>query len=200
MQQKRQRRRWVNRPAKRGIFFAGNRLIREFESDSERTVAMSDIPIHNETDYDLPTSILNQIKREALEYFGESIRAIRVQYGIDRHAFNAKTGEMRYAFSPGDFGLIDTTISFPEPYHGGPVPSIDDEAEEEIDEATYDDDDVDVDVDADDTTAASLESLSEDLDDTEDDDPSGFQGLDNEFDEIEDDDREFLYEEEEEEE
>jgi hypothetical protein len=32
-----------------------------------------------------------------------------VQYGIARHAFNARTREVRYAFSPTDFGLFDTT-------------------------------------------------------------------------------------------
>jgi hypothetical protein len=63
---------------------------------------MPDIPIQNETEYTLTASILEQIRRDALEYFGDSVRAIRVQYGIDRHAFNARTGEMRYAFSPGE--------------------------------------------------------------------------------------------------
>ena len=56
---------------------------------------MPDIPIHNETEYTLTASILEQIKRDALEYFGDAVRAIRVQYGSDRHAFNATTGEMR---------------------------------------------------------------------------------------------------------
>ena len=29
-------------------------------------------------------------------YFGESIKAIRIQYGIERHAFNAKSGDQRF--------------------------------------------------------------------------------------------------------
>jgi hypothetical protein len=56
---------------------------------------MSDILINNETEYSLPATILNQIQRDAIEYFGESVHTIRIQYGIERHAFNAKTGEVR---------------------------------------------------------------------------------------------------------
>jgi hypothetical protein len=36
-----------------------------------------------------------------------------VQYGIARHAFNARTREVCYALSPTDFGLFDT-IPLPE--------------------------------------------------------------------------------------
>ncbi len=46
-----------------------------------------------------------------MEYF-ESVNAIRIQYGIERHAFNARSGEVRYAFSPSDFGLVDTAMAF----------------------------------------------------------------------------------------
>ena len=46
-----------------------------------------------------------QIIRDTHEHFGEEIRAIRVQSGIERHALNARTREVRYAFCPQDFGL-----------------------------------------------------------------------------------------------
>lgn len=154
---------------------------------------MPDIPILNETDYALTEAMFNQIQRDALEYFGESIRTIRVQYGIERHAFNARTGELRYSFSPGDFGLIDTIVSLSEPYQSLHVPSIDDIEEDESDDVTYDD----VEVDEEDDATASLESLAEDLDDTEDEPPSGFQGLEDELTELEtdddDDDDDLLY-------
>jgi hypothetical protein len=40
-----------------------------------------------------------------------------VQYGIARHAFNARTREVRYAFSPADFGLVNTTTTLPDTYY-----------------------------------------------------------------------------------
>jgi hypothetical protein len=160
---------------------------------------MPDVSVHNETEYALTTSILDQIKGEALEYFGEYVRAIRVQYGIERHAFNARTGEMRYAFSPGDFGLVDTTMAFPD----ARVPSIDDDAEDDIDVTDYDDvddvDDVDeVDIDEKHGTETSLESLSEAEEVEETEEQIGFRGLDNAFDDIEDedDDKDLLYDDE----
>ena len=86
-----------------------------------------------------------QIIRDAEEHFGEAVRSIRVQYGIERHAFNARTGEVRYAFSPNDFGLVDTTTTFPDTYyHAADIPSIDDDTEEEITPAaTFEDVDTD---------------------------------------------------------
>jgi hypothetical protein len=66
---------------------------------------MPNIPIHNETSYDLLPWIIDCIKTEAIEYFGEPLHAIRIQLGIQRHAFNPKTREVRYAFYPSDFGL-----------------------------------------------------------------------------------------------
>lgn len=154
---------------------------------------MPDIPIHNETDYALTGMILDQIKRDAVEYFGESVRAIRVQYGIDRHAFNARTGEMRYAFSPGDFGLVDETASFPEPYYVRDIPSIDDEAEDDIDDAVYDEVEVDEN-EEEEEEEPSLASLTEEIDTPDDEEASGFEELEEEgFEEFEDDDKEFLY-------
>src|SRR5215475_564320 len=56
-----------------------------------------------------------QIIRDAQEYFGEEVQAIRVQSGLERHAFNARTHEVRYAFSPQDFGFGYTMPIVPEP-------------------------------------------------------------------------------------
>ena len=61
---------------------------------------MASIPIHNETAYTLTDDITQQIIGDAQEHFGEEVRAIRVQSGIERHALNARTREVRYAFSP----------------------------------------------------------------------------------------------------
>ena len=76
---------------------------------------MASIPIHNETDYTLTDDMMHHIVRDAQEHFGEEVRAIRVQSGIERHAFNARTHEVRYAFSPQDFGLGHTMPIAPEP-------------------------------------------------------------------------------------
>ena len=70
---------------------------------------MAGMPIHNETDYLLTDNMRQHIIRDVHEYFGGQVRSIRVQYGIARHAFNARTCEVRYAFSPTDFGLFYTT-------------------------------------------------------------------------------------------
>ena len=74
---------------------------------------MASMPIHNETDYLLTDNMRQHIIRDVYEYFGGQVRSIRVQYGIARHTFNARTREVRYAFSPTDFGLFDT-IPLPE--------------------------------------------------------------------------------------
>jgi hypothetical protein len=153
---------------------------------------MPDLPIHNETEYSLTTAMLDQIWRDALEYFGESVRSIRVQYGIDRHAFNAKTGEMRYAFSPGDFGLIDMKVSFPDTYHSPrDVRSIDDEEGEELDEMTFEE--ADVEEEEEEEGAPTFESFNEDIGDVDNEEENEFEALDEDFEDIEDDDKEFLY-------
>ena len=77
---------------------------------------MASIPIHNETEYTLTDAMTQHITRDAQEHFGEEIRSIRVQYGMERHAFNARTREVRYAFSPADFGLVNTTTTVPDTY------------------------------------------------------------------------------------
>src|SRR5262249_13963932 len=77
---------------------------------------MTSIPIHNETNYPLTDDIMQQIIRDAHEHFGEEVRAIRVQSGIERHALNARTREVRYAFSPQDFGLGHLIPAVHEPF------------------------------------------------------------------------------------
>ncbi len=149
---------------------------------------MSDIPIHNETEYTLTPAMLDQITRDAVEDFGDTIRAIRVQYGIERHAFNPRTGEIRYAFSPRDFGLIDTSVACPDTLSNRDVPSIDDDTDEAIDEPDFDD--IVVEVDSPEET--SLESLAKDVEDDEDEEVTGFQGLDDAFDDP-DEDKDVLY-------
>ena len=148
---------------------------------------MSEIPIQNETDYTLPPPIIEQIKRDALEYFGESINAIRIQYGIERHAFNARSGEVRYAFSPSDFGLVDTSTAFPDnPARRDEVPSIDDDRES-IATPSFDDSD-----DDDDDETAEFASLDSDLDVATDDD-TDFQRIEADFDALDNSNDDYLY-------
>jgi len=76
---------------------------------------MVNIPIHNETTYTLTDVMTLEILRDAHDHFGEEVHAIRVQSGLARHAFNARTREVRYAFSPQDFGLGHTMPLVQEP-------------------------------------------------------------------------------------
>ena len=147
---------------------------------------MASIPIHNETEYTLTDDMTKQIIRDAQEHFGEDVRSIRVQYGIERHAFNARTREVRYAFSPNDFGLVDTTTTFPDTYyHAADIPSIDDDTEEEIVPAAFDD--VETDDEEEDRRETSLESLEEELEDDEDEEEE-FPDLDAQFEDAEEED------------
>ena len=75
---------------------------------------MVSISIHNETDYTLTDDMAQQIILDAQEHFGEEVRAIRVQSGIERHALNARTREVRYAFSPQDLGVVPPPPPAPE--------------------------------------------------------------------------------------
>ena len=77
---------------------------------------MASIPIHNETTYTLTDDIMQQIIRDAQEQFGEEVRAIQVQSGLERHALNARTWEVRYAFFPQDFGLGHLMPTVHEPF------------------------------------------------------------------------------------
>ena len=91
---------------------------------------MASIPIQNETDYPLTEAMTQQIIRDAHEHFGEEVRAIRVQSGIERHALNARTHEVRYAFSPQDFGLGHLMPTVHEPFApSAALPSLDEEPE-----------------------------------------------------------------------
>jgi len=63
------------------------------------------IPIENETPYILTDAMRQDILRDAHEHFGNEVRSVRVLEGLERHAFNARTHQVRYAFSPTDFGL-----------------------------------------------------------------------------------------------
>ena len=67
---------------------------------------MVSIPIENETPYTLTDAMRQDILRDAHEHFGNEIRSVLVQDGLERHAFNARTHQVRYAFSPTDFGLM----------------------------------------------------------------------------------------------
>jgi hypothetical protein len=132
---------------------------------------MASIPIHNETDYTLTDAMTQQIIRDAQEHFGEEVHAIRVQSGLERHALNARTREVRYAFSPQDFGLSHPMPMVQE-YSASvaDLPTIDEEPAEAILPGPFEDG-VDVEEDEEDTEAleTSLESLEEERDDEEDD-------------------------------
>ena len=74
---------------------------------------MVSIPIENETPYTLTDAMRQDILHDAQEHFGDTVRSIRVQEGLERHVFNARTHQVRYAFSPTDFGLV--RLSTPAP-------------------------------------------------------------------------------------
>jgi len=137
---------------------------------------MASIPIHNETDYTLTNDMTQQIIRDAQEHFGEEIRAIRVQSGLERHAFNARTHEVRYAFSPQDFGFGHTMPIAPEPSTSEQPRArrrssrSDAEPEAAIIPASFEDvEEVEEDEEDTEPLETSLESLDEGQDDEEDD-------------------------------
>jgi hypothetical protein len=133
---------------------------------------MASIPIHNETDYTLTDDITQQIIRDAQEHFGEEVRAIRVQAGLERHALNARTWEVRYAFFPQDFGLGHTMPAVQEPFdHSAALSDMDVETADAILPGPFED----VEEDAEDgedmePLETSLENLDEGQDDEEEDD------------------------------
>jgi hypothetical protein len=98
-----------------------------------RSIAMASIPVQNETDYLLTDDMMQLILSDAHEHFGEEVRAIRVQSGIARHALNARTREVRYAFFPQDFGLGHLLPTVHEPFApSAALPTIDEEPEAAI--------------------------------------------------------------------
>jgi hypothetical protein len=156
---------------------------------------MASIPIHNETDYPLTDDMTQHILRDAQEHFGEEVRSIRVQSGIARHAFNARTREVRYAFSPQDFGLVHTMPMVHEPFdHSAAIPTIDTEPEEAILPAPFEDVEV-VEEDIE-PLETSLESLDEGQDEEEEEEDDFFKLDDPVEDDDEDDEDNFLDDEE----
>jgi hypothetical protein len=130
---------------------------------------MASIPIHNETDYTLTDDMTQQIIRDAQEHFGEEVRAIRVQSGLERHALNARTREVRYAFSPQDFGLGHPMPTALEPLDpAAALPTLDAEPEAALLPVSFED----AEEDEEDTESleTSLESLDEGQDDEGEDD------------------------------
>jgi hypothetical protein len=133
---------------------------------------MASIPIHNETDYLLTDAIMQYILRDAQEHFGEEVRAIRVQSGLERHALNARIREVRYAFFPQDFGMGHTMPAVQEPFApSAAFPTRDEAPEATILPAPFEDvADVAEDEEDIEPLETSLESLDEGLDDEEEDD------------------------------
>jgi hypothetical protein len=130
---------------------------------------MASIPIHNETAYTLTDDITQQIIGDAHEHFGEEVRAIRVQSGIARHAFNARTHEVRYAFSPQDFGLGHRLPTVQEPLApAADLPTRDEATAGAILPTPFED--VEEDEEDLEPIETSLESLDEGQDDEEEDD------------------------------
>jgi len=85
---------------------------------------MVSIPIANETAYTLTDAMRQDILHDAQEHFGDAVRSIRVQEGLERHVFNARTHQVRYAFSPTDFGLMRlSTPASATTEHGAVLPS-----------------------------------------------------------------------------
>jgi len=131
---------------------------------------MASIPIHNETDYPLTDDMTQQIIRDAQEHFGEEVRSIRVQSGLERHALNARTREVRYAFFPQDFGLGHTMPAVQEPFApSATFPTRDEEPEAAILPAPFEDVEEDQEDEEDmEPLETSLESLDEGQDEEDD--------------------------------
>jgi hypothetical protein len=125
---------------------------------------MVHIPIHNETTYTLTDVMTLEILRDAHDHFGEEVHAIRVQSGLARHALNARTREVRYAFSPQDFGFGHTVPTVQEPPRSRRrSPRRDEETEAAILPVPFED--VKMDVEAMEPLETSLESLDAGRDD-----------------------------------
>jgi hypothetical protein len=154
---------------------------------------MASIPIHNETDYTLTEAMTQEIIRDAEEHFGEEVHAIRVQAGLARHALNVRTREVRYAFSPQDFGFGQTRPIAPEPRTSEEPRArrrssrSDAEPEVAIIPAPFEDVEVEEDMEP---LETSLESLDEGQDDEEEDD---FFKLDNPVEEADEDDEDDIF-------
>src|SRR5262245_51799127 len=80
--------------------------LRDRCAGEKRSRALVSIPIENETPYTLTDAMRQAILHDAHEHFGDEVHSIRIQEGLERHVFNARTHQVRYAFSPTDFGLM----------------------------------------------------------------------------------------------
>jgi len=159
---------------------------------------MTRIPIHNETDYPLTDDIMQQIIRDAQEHFGEEVHSIRVQSGIERHALNTRTREVRYAFSPQDFGLGHLMPTIHEPFApSAALADMDKEPEAASIPAPFEDIEEEEDEEDIEPIETSLESLDEGQDDEEEDD---FFKVDDPVEDAEEDDEDNLFDTEEDEE
>src|SRR2546421_7699279 len=109
------------------------------------------------------------IIRDAHDHFGEEVHAIRVQSGLARHALNARTREVRYAFSPQDFGLGHTMPLVQEPPRSRRRSPRRDEETEETEAAILPApvEDIEMDTEAMEPLETSLERLDEGQDDDE---------------------------------
>jgi hypothetical protein len=154
---------------------------------------MASIPIQNETDYTLTDDMTQQIIRDAQDHFGEEVRTIRVQSGIARHALNARTREVRYAFSPQDFGLSHPMPMVQEhPASVADLPTIEEETDDAILPVPFEDvADVGEDEEDMEPLETSLESLDEGQDDEEEDD---FFKLDSPVEDADEDDEDTVLE------
>jgi hypothetical protein len=166
-----------------------------------RSIAMGNIPIHNETTYELTDVMTLEIIRDAHDHFGEEVHAIRVQSGIARHAFNARTHEVRYAFSPQDFGFGQTMPIAPEPQTPEPPRArrrssrSDAEPEAAVIPAPFED--VEVDEEELEPLETSLESLNEGRDEEEADVFTLDNPLDNPVEDADEDDEDNILDDEE---
>jgi hypothetical protein len=169
---------------------------------------MASIPIQNETDYPLTDAMTQYILRDAHEHFGEEVQAIRVQSGIERHVFNARTREVRYAFFPQDFGLGHPMPTVHEPLDPSAVlPTREEEPDDAIRPTAFEDvedgedvEDIEVEEEEDsEPLETSLESLDEGRHDEEEDDDDFFK-LDDPVEDADEDDEDDIFDQEEDEE
>jgi len=158
---------------------------------------MVHMPIHNETTYTLTDVMTLEIIRDAHDHFGEEVRSIRVQSGIARHALNARTREVRYAFFPQDFGVGHTMPTVQEtPRSRRRPPRREEEPEAAILPAPFEDIEVEEEREPLDT---SLESLEAGRDDEEAAVLTLDNPLDNPVEEVDEDEEDHVFDREDEE-
>jgi hypothetical protein len=154
---------------------------------------MASIPIDNETIYALTDAMRQHILRDAHEHFGDEVRSIRVQSGLERHAFNARTHAVRYAFSPQDFGFNALLATTPEiSAHWADIPTMNDATEAEFIPAPFKDRATDEELEARETSMHSLEQERDEDEEKEDvftlDDPHADEDEEDEHSVLDDDD------------